>query len=100
MFEHYSALQGYIADLPDREPEIVQTATAKKADAKAKILSAKCTLLWAHHLLASSKRKDIQHWSTELQVWSIARVGSVAQKRTWFFRRLAGPPYQFAGTLA
>lgn len=38
-------------------------------------LRMKSALLWAHHLLANSKRKDIQHWSTELKVWVIAKIG-------------------------
>lgn len=37
----------------------------------------KSALLWSHHLLANSKRKDISHWSVELKVWAIAKIGSV-----------------------
>lgn len=35
----------------------------------------KSALLWSHHLLATSKRKDIQHWAVELEVWAIAKLG-------------------------
>lgn len=38
----------------------------------------KRVLLWAHHLLATSKRKDIQAWSSELDVWSLSKTGCVA----------------------
>jgi len=40
-------------------------------------LRIKTALLWSHHLLANSKRKDIQHWSIELQVWAVAKIGCV-----------------------
>lgn len=40
-----------------------------------KPVSLKSALLWSHHLLATSKRKDIQHWSVELRVWAVAKIG-------------------------
>lgn len=40
-------------------------------------LQLKTTLLWSHHLLATSKRKDIIAWSHELELWGLARPGSV-----------------------
>ncbi|BGP36354.1 hypothetical protein JCM10450v2_000253 [Rhodotorula kratochvilovae] len=35
----------------------------------------KTTLLWSHHLLATSKRKDIVAWSTELGLYGLAKPG-------------------------
>ena len=38
-------------------------------------MKVKTVFLWAHHLLAQSKRKDIKHWSTELGIWTVHLVG-------------------------
>ncbi|GAA6013370.1 hypothetical protein JCM11491_006369 [Sporobolomyces phaffii] len=38
-------------------------------------IALKVTLIWSHHLLATSKRKDIVAWSTELRLWGIAKPG-------------------------
>jgi hypothetical protein len=35
----------------------------------------KCTLIWSHHLLATSKRKDIVAWSTELLLFGCSKPG-------------------------
>lgn len=35
----------------------------------------KCTLIWSHHLLATSKRKDIVSWSSELNLYGISKPG-------------------------
>lgn len=32
-------------------------------------------MLWSHHLLATSKRKDILAWSTELSLLGCSRIG-------------------------
>ncbi|GAA5955322.1 hypothetical protein JCM8115_001914 [Rhodotorula mucilaginosa] len=38
-------------------------------------LQLKIVLMWSHHLLATSKRKDIVAWSHELQLWVLSRPG-------------------------
>ncbi|GAA5908076.1 uncharacterized protein JCM6883_004109 [Sporobolomyces salmoneus] len=38
-------------------------------------IALKCTLIWSHHLLATSKRKDIVAWSTELSLAGISKPG-------------------------
>lgn len=38
----------------------------------------KTTLLWSHHLLATSKRKDIVAWSTELSLYGLSKPGCVS----------------------
>ncbi|GAA5965467.1 hypothetical protein JCM3765_003292 [Sporobolomyces pararoseus] len=38
-------------------------------------IALKCTLIWSHHLLATSKRKDIVAWSTELKLFGISKPG-------------------------
>ncbi|GAA6002792.1 hypothetical protein JCM10207_007684 [Rhodosporidiobolus poonsookiae] len=38
-------------------------------------LQLKVVLLWSHHLLATSKRKDIVTWSTELELWGFSKPG-------------------------
>ncbi|BGP12434.1 hypothetical protein JCM10213_007000 [Rhodosporidiobolus nylandii] len=42
---------------------------------KAGPLQLKVVLLWSHHLLATSKRKDIVAWSTELELWGLSKPG-------------------------
>ncbi|GJN92109.1 hypothetical protein Rhopal_005138-T1 [Rhodotorula paludigena] len=38
-------------------------------------LQLKTVLLWSHHLLATSKRKDIVAWSTELELYGLSKPG-------------------------
>jgi hypothetical protein len=64
--------QGSEGSRPSHRQETTLSERAKLAASEEKV---KTALLWSHHLLANSKRKDIQHWSTELQVWAIAKVG-------------------------
>ncbi|KAK9900307.1 hypothetical protein P389DRAFT_10611 [Cystobasidium minutum MCA 4210] len=76
----YTGLQEAIDSSPvlreAEDDEAVNTMTAPDHPAPApRRLRSKSALLWAHHLLANSKRKDIQHWSTELKVWAIAKIG-------------------------
>lgn len=83
----YTSLQSIVqtsdafqtAVLSDKEQTQDQAAEqeAKRTISTGKRLQCKSALLWAHHLLANSKRKDIQHWSTELKVWAIAKIGCV-----------------------
>lgn len=78
----YTGLQEAIDSSPvlreAEDDEAVNTMTAPDHPAPApRRLRSKSALLWAHHLLANSKRKDIQHWSTELKVWAIAKIGFV-----------------------
>jgi len=35
----------------------------------------KFAIIWSHHLLATSKRKDIIEWSDELGLWGISKPG-------------------------
>lgn len=78
----YSSLQEFVQQLGEegeREPamEITNTSMQEKSTVEPSPVRLKGALLWSHHLLATSKRKDIQHWSTELNVWAIAKIGSV-----------------------
>ncbi|GAA5922723.1 uncharacterized protein JCM15063_003402 [Sporobolomyces koalae] len=38
-------------------------------------IALKTTLIWSHHLLATSKRKDIVAWSTELGLFGVSKPG-------------------------
>jgi hypothetical protein len=38
-------------------------------------LCLKRVLIWSHHLLAISKRKDIVNWASELQLWGYSKPG-------------------------
>lgn len=77
IFELFSALQETLVGLPDAKTQNA-VETDDNAGSSSRVppkLATKCSLLWAHHLLATSKRKDIQHWAAELQVWAIAKTG-------------------------
>ena len=74
MFEVFSSLQETIVALPLQQDDNVKRVVSPQSEPMPK-LSTKCALLWAHHLLAPSKRKDIQQWAAELQVWAIAKTG-------------------------
>ena len=76
----YSALQEFIQQLEEEEEsthlaEIRRASTQESNTVVPRPVRLKSALLWSHHLLATSKRKDIQHWSTELNVWAVAKIG-------------------------
>lgn len=79
MFQMFTLLEEYISGLPVNEQNgsrvSQQDQTASKNSARAGIVQSKCALLWSHHLLATSKRKDLQAWSSELQVWTLSKIG-------------------------
>ncbi|GAA5828241.1 hypothetical protein JCM11251_002653 [Rhodosporidiobolus azoricus] len=77
VFTLYTALQEWIASNPlmsSRQPS-AEPAPAPPRRPKPGPLQLKTTLLWSHHLLATSKRKDIVAWSTELELWGLAKPG-------------------------
>lgn len=76
----YTSLQESEQELEDKAQNVVLGETASTAEVKPEEsgptpVRMKSALLWSHHLLATSKRKDIQHWSTDLKVWAIAKIG-------------------------
>ncbi|GAA5823390.1 hypothetical protein JCM3770_006849 [Rhodotorula araucariae] len=80
VFTVYAALQEYLSANP---PSATGSSRARSAEAQAEAPPAppvgpfqlKTTLLWSHHLLATSKRKDIVAWSTELGLYGISKPG-------------------------
>lgn len=70
MQEHVSAVESSL----ESENAASRTVTSNEPPQR-KAVETKCALLWSHHLLAMSKRKDIQHWSVELKLWSLAKIG-------------------------
>lgn len=70
MQEHVSTM-AEANEHESREP----IATASPVKVQPTRVETKCALLWSHHLLAMSKRKDIQHWSVELKLWSLTKIG-------------------------
>ncbi|KAL7005257.1 hypothetical protein EMMF5_005230 [Cystobasidiomycetes sp. EMM_F5] len=71
----YTALKEYIDDLPEDNTSIVEGVASDKTPTPRKPIRTKCILFWAHHLLATSKRKDIHKFSLELHLWSLAKIG-------------------------
>lgn len=59
-------LQQYLIDHPPEEP--AQTKSAEPEHAPLPAFQIKRILIWTHHLLALSKRKDIVNWSSELNL--------------------------------
>lgn len=78
----YTALQERLLAFKTRVQTEIESKTDTSALAKSALPqhlggrgSVKTALFWSHHLLATSKRKDLQHWSTELGVWTLAKIG-------------------------
>ncbi|GAA5997175.1 uncharacterized protein JCM10292_000077 [Rhodotorula paludigena] len=75
VFTVYTALQEHLAahppvsSAPSDRP--VQPARPRPTGP----LQLKTVLLWSHHLLATSKRKDIVAWSTELELYGLSKPG-------------------------
>ncbi|GAA6059367.1 hypothetical protein JCM10212_003265 [Sporobolomyces blumeae] len=77
-FTLFTLLKEYVAEHP-----LVTTALTTDDEAppsqpepkRAGPIQLKTTLIWSHHLLATSKRKDIVSWSTELLLWGISKPG-------------------------
>ncbi|GAA5899178.1 hypothetical protein JCM5296_000358 [Sporobolomyces johnsonii] len=75
-FTIFTSLQEYLAANPVKAPsrssqDLPRTASPPKSGP----LQLKTTLIWSHHLLATSKRKDIVAWSTELTLFGISKPG-------------------------
>ena len=58
-----------------RSQEVKDAAGIKASGTKTKKTRIKRALLWSHHLLATSKRKDIVTWSRELHLGGFSRPG-------------------------
>ncbi|BGP52607.1 hypothetical protein JCM8202_004865 [Rhodotorula sphaerocarpa] len=78
VFQVYQVLQEYLTANPPAPPAAAAVPAANTSAAQPRPsgpLQLKTTLLWSHHLLATSKRKDIIAWSHELELWGLARPG-------------------------
>ena len=75
-FEVITFMQDYIStyqfesDLPSKKTTELQSLMSTTRNRK-------FVIIWAHHLLATSKRKDIIKWSEELDLAGISKPGSV-----------------------
>lgn len=70
-------LKEEVLSLPADSP--VEDASTEHALSRQdpELLRIKRTLIWSHHLLAISKRKDIVAWSAELQLAGLSKPGYV-----------------------
>lgn len=59
-------------DSAPTDPSTSTTSSSRSAGAKPKI---KRVVIWSHHLLATSKRRDILSWSRELDLCGYSRPG-------------------------
>ncbi|GAA5851902.1 hypothetical protein JCM5353_005879 [Sporobolomyces roseus] len=76
VFTLFTSFKDWIASNPVRSTEVVTEAEpVAPSPPKPGPITLKCTLLWSHHLLATSKRKDIVSWSTELRLFGISKPG-------------------------
>lgn len=90
IFDVLTLLQGHTADQPPKEDDTGQQSQTSKsatnsdtttaaAAAAAKSSATEHAMLrvifWSHHLLANSKRRDLNHWSQELSIWTVLKVG-------------------------
>ncbi|GAA5909264.1 hypothetical protein JCM6882_003782 [Rhodosporidiobolus microsporus] len=76
VFTLYTALQEWITANPLSSSRQASAEPAPPPQRpKAGPFQLKTTLLWSHHLLATSKRKDIVAWSTELELWGLSKPG-------------------------
>ncbi|GAA5885482.1 hypothetical protein JCM3774_003365 [Rhodotorula dairenensis] len=76
VFTVYAALQEHLAAHPPTAAAVAAGPAALGTPKQgSEPLQLKVVLLWSHHLLATSKRKDIVAWSHELQLWVLSRPG-------------------------
>ncbi|GAA5981425.1 hypothetical protein JCM10908_004105 [Rhodotorula pacifica] len=74
VFTVFTALQEYLATHPPAEAAAAAGPATKPVQGSGP-LQLKVVLMWSHHLLATSKRKDIVAWSHELDLWVLSRPG-------------------------
>lgn len=74
LFSLYNSMNSYMSSLPIPRPEPASQSSRVVSLAAPKYV-VKQVLFWSHHLLASSKRKDILNWSRELALWGIIKPG-------------------------
>lgn len=77
VFTLFTSIKSWLAS----NPLVTTVSTEAKEEERRTIppttgpIALKCTLIWSHHLLATSKRKDIVAWSTELKLFGISKPG-------------------------
>ncbi|KAM0754422.1 DUF1115-domain-containing protein [Meredithblackwellia eburnea MCA 4105] len=77
LFTLFTNLQAYLAfnPLPEASADPLPLSVVQSPSQSLPPLLLKQVLIWTHHLLATSKRKDIIQWSAELDIWSISKPG-------------------------
>ncbi|GAA5870394.1 hypothetical protein JCM16303_001988 [Sporobolomyces ruberrimus] len=77
VFTLFTSIKEYIATNPlAASSSTVETAERRQPSApRTGPIQLAITLIWSHHLLATSKRKDIVAWSTELKLFGISKPG-------------------------
>ncbi|BGP21381.1 DUF1115 domain containing protein [Rhodotorula toruloides] len=75
VFNVLTALQEYLAAHPPASASHPSTPPNLTRPHHFGRLQLKTVLMWSHHLLATSKRKDIVAWSTELELWGLSKPG-------------------------
>ncbi|GAA5858833.1 hypothetical protein JCM8547_005006 [Rhodosporidiobolus lusitaniae] len=73
VFTVFTAMQEYLASRPPSSASA--ETTPEPAPQAGPFFQLKTTLLWSHHLLATSKRKDILAISAELELWGVSKPG-------------------------
>ncbi|BGP28539.1 hypothetical protein JCM10296v2_000275 [Rhodotorula toruloides] len=74
VFNVFTALQEYLTAHPPSSASHPSPSPALARPPPGP-LQLKTVLMWSHHLLATSKRKDIVAWSTELELWGLSKPG-------------------------
>ncbi|CAO1638172.1 unnamed protein product [Sympodiomycopsis kandeliae] len=76
VFDLYTFLQEHLLDHPldikDKSPS--SSASQSPRQQKQQIILSR-TIIWSHHLIAPSKRKDFSNWSHELNLWILLKIG-------------------------
>ncbi|GAA5838062.1 hypothetical protein JCM3766R1_004189 [Sporobolomyces carnicolor] len=78
VFTLFTSIKEWLANHPLKETRSFEQSRAeerRQEPPKPGPIALKCTLIWSHHLLATSKRKDIIAWSTELSLFGISKPG-------------------------
>ena len=86
VFDVYTVLQAHLADHPLELSSTVKDAPAEgSADTSSssspsspqhtRTRTLSRTIIWSHHLIAPSKRRDLSAWATELNLWILLKLG-------------------------
>jgi hypothetical protein len=77
-FRIYAAFMRLVEEVSNLQSGHLSLETATTPlppDTNASVAPHSRIIFWSHHLLSTAKRRSIQEWCTELQLWGISRPG-------------------------